>query len=238
MISLAWLVVWAWQSETGRMILYAVGGLFALELAVMFGQRYGKFLRSQQPRDGELTRASHGMGILALLVVAGLALRQIWRWQLSDFTAALQAGDPWHWVPALLLLLVVTWAVVWVMTGTRRALRAGAERDSRIMTRSLLRIAAGLAVVLIVWNPPTQWAGLAALLRSVPYAQWAVIAVAAWLGVTGLVKFALAAKGRRKPPKPPITPQKSPARDATLAEALEDMEGGGGRKTSLDDREF
>jgi hypothetical protein len=238
MISIIWLIVWAWQSHIGRLILFGVAALLALDLAMIFARGYRNFLRQQQPRDGELTRASHGMGMLVLLVVAGIAMRQIWRWQFSDFTDALQAGDPWHWVPALLVLLVVTWAVLWVMTGTRRALRAGAERDSRVMTRSLLKILAGLALVLIVCKPPDAWAGPVELLWSVPYAPWAVIAVAAWLVVTGLVKFIIAAKGRSKPRQPPITPPKPPARDATEKEAVEDMRGLGGRKTSLDDRGF
>jgi hypothetical protein len=239
MIGIGVLIMAAWQSETGRMVLLVIGALLALDLGLIPALRgYRNFLLSQQPRDGELTRASHGMGILVLLVVAGLALRQIWRWQLSDFTNALQAGDPLHWVPALLLLLVVTWGLVWVMTGTRRALRAGAERDSRVMTRSLMKIGAGLVVMFIVYKPPAQYAGLAALLWSVPYLPWAVMAFAAWLAVTGLVKFSLAAIGRRKPRTAPVTPPKPPARDATLDEALEDMRGLGGRKTSLDDREF
>jgi hypothetical protein len=45
----------------------------------------------------------------------------------------------------------------------------------------------------------------------------------------------------RPPPKPKIAvppPPKPPARDATPDEAMEDMKGHGGRKTSLDDREF
>jgi hypothetical protein len=45
----------------------------------------------------------------------------------------------------------------------------------------------------------------------------------------------------RPPPKPVqafVTPPKPPARDATPDEAIEDMQGHGGRKTALDDREF
>jgi hypothetical protein len=45
----------------------------------------------------------------------------------------------------------------------------------------------------------------------------------------------------RPPPKPKMAvpaPPKPPARDATPDEAIEDMQGRGGRKTSLDDREF
>lgn len=45
----------------------------------------------------------------------------------------------------------------------------------------------------------------------------------------------------RPPPKAKLAavePPKPPARDATPDEAMEDMQGHGGRKTSLDDREF
>jgi hypothetical protein len=142
-----------------------------------------------------LTRASHGVGIIVLLVIAGIALRQLWRWQLSDFIGALQAGDPLHWVPALLLLLVITWAVLWVMTGVRRA--SGAGRDSRIITRSVLKILTGGALVLFLFKPPQQYAGAIEFVRSVPYLPFVVIAVAAWLAATGVVKLLMQLGGRR-----------------------------------------
>jgi hypothetical protein len=241
MIGLLWVaaaVAAVWEYPAVRLVVYCIGGLFAVAFLIDHAPRYKNFLRSLTPRDGELTRASHGVGILVLLVVAGIALRQVWRWQLSDFIGSLQAGDPLHWVPALLLLLVITWAVLWVMTGVRRSLAFGAERDSRIITRSALKILAGAALVLVLFKPPAQYAGAVDLVRSIPYLPFAVMAVAGWLAVTGTMKFTLAARGRRKPPKPPITPTKDPARDATEKEAMEDMQGHGGRRTSLDDEEF
>jgi hypothetical protein len=239
-IMMGGLVYTLWQEfAPARLVLSILGGLFALALAYDLGLlKYRNFLRQQQPRDGELTRASHGIGIIVLLVVAGIALRQIWRWQLSDFIGALQAGDPLTWVPALLLLLVITWAVLWVMTGIRRSLAFGAERDSRVITRSVLKILAGAALVLVLFRPPQQYAGAIAFVRSVPYLPFAVMALAGWLAATGAMKFSLALKGRRKPPKPPVEPTKDPARDATEDEAAEDMQGHGGRRTSLDDEEF
>jgi hypothetical protein len=238
MFGLAVFVLMAWESPIGRLIVCAFIGLVVLGITQKFGSRYALFLRQQQPRDAELTRASHGFGILAVLVVAGIALRQVWRWQFSDFTNALQSGDALHWVPALALLLLITFAVMWVATGTRRALRAGAERDSRIMLRAFVKILAGAALAFIVCKPPMQYAEVVRLLWAVPVLPYAVLAVAAWLIATGAIKFSLAAKGRAKPPKPQLTPQKEPARNATLDEALEDMRGLGGRKTALDEREF
>jgi hypothetical protein len=233
----ALVTVWKEYPAT-RLVFYIIGGLFALAFIIDHAPKYRNFLRQQEARDGELTRASHGVGILVLLVVAGIALRQVWRWQLSDFIGALQAGDPLHWVPALLLLLVITWAVLWVMSGVRRSLAFGAERDSRIITRSVLKILAGAALVLVLFRPPQQYAGAVEFVRSVPYLPFAVLAVAGWLAATGLMKFSLAIKGRRKPRPIPETPSKPPARDATPDEALDDMKGHGGRRTKLDDREF
>jgi hypothetical protein len=228
--------------EHWRITLAVLAGLLLIDISTIVRRYiigpYRNLFARQSPRDGELTRASHGVGILVLLVIAGIALRQIWRWQLGDVISALQAGDPWHWVPAGGLLLVVTLALMWVMTGVRRSLRASAERDGRVITRSLLKIAAGAAVVLLLMRPPMQYAGASAFVWSVPYLPYAVLAVAAWLATTGMMKFALAAKGRSRPRPVPVTPKKEPARDATLAEALEDMKGRGGRKTALDDRDF
>ena len=245
MIGLAFIVAAVsafWEYQAVRLVVYCIGGLFVLAFLIDHGPRvirgYRNFLQRQQPRDGELTRAAHGFGILVLLVVAGIALRQVWRWQLSDFIGSLQAGDPLHWVPALLLLLVITWAVLWVMTGVRRSLAFGAERDSRTITRSALKILAGAALVLVLFKPPAQYAGTVDLARSVPYLPFAVLALAGWLAATGTMKFSLALKGRRKPPKPPNEPTKDPARDATEDEAREDMQGHGGRRTPLDDEEF
>jgi len=233
----ALLTVWQEYPAT-RLVFYIIGGLFALAFIIDHAPRYLNFLRRQQPRDGELTRASHGVGILVLLVIAGIALRQVWRWQLSDFVGALQAGDPLHWVPALLLLLVITWAVLWVMSGVRRSVAFGAERDSRIITRSVLKILTGAALVLVLFRPPQQYAGAVEFVRSVPYLPFAVLAGAGWLASTGLMKFSLAIKGRRRPRPIPESPSKPPARDATEDEAAEDMQGHGGRRTKLDDEEF
>jgi hypothetical protein len=228
--------------EHWRITLAVLAGLLLIDISTIVRRYiigpYRNLFARQSPRDGELTRASHGVGILVLLVIAGFALRQIWRWQLGDVIAALQAGDPLHWVPALALLLVVTLALMWVMTGVRRSLRASAERDGRIITRSVLKIAAGAGVVLLLWKPPLQYAGASALVWSVPVLPYGVTAFAAWLATTGLMKFALAAKGRSRPRPVPVTPPREPARDATADEAMDDMRGRGGRATSLDDREF
>ena len=193
MIGLLWIVAAVaavWEYPAVRLVVYCIGGLFVLAFIIDHAPKYRNFLRQQQPRDGELTRASHGVGIIVLLIIAGIALRQVWRWQFSDFTDALQTGDPLHWVPALLLLLVITWAVLWVMTGVRRSLAFGAERDSRIITRSVLKVLAGALLVLFLFKPPQQYAGAVEFVRSVPYLPFAVMAVAGWLAATGAMKLA------------------------------------------------
>jgi hypothetical protein len=189
------------------------------------------------PRDAELAKASHGAGVLVLL---GLSL---WFGALRQAARLIEVlfggANPLHWVTTMAFLLAAIWGVLWFTTGCRRALILfGGQRDARIVTRALFKIAAGLALALIMWHPPAAWANVIGAARGAPATSWPITALCAWLLTTGLVKFVIASRG---PPKEPIDlplPPKPPARDATADEATEDMQGHGGRKTSLDDREF
>jgi hypothetical protein len=214
-----------------------VGELIALPFVLL--KDYRDFHRQHQtPRDAELAKASHGAGVLVLL---GLALWLAGRAQAAPFVDALLGGpaDPLRWVPALAFLIVAGWGVLWFATGWRRALAFfGGQRDARIITRALCKIAAGLALALILRNPPAAWADIIIAGRDAPAASWPATALCAWLLTTGIVKFLIAARGSPKLPVEVPAPLKPPARDATADEAMEDMQGHGGRKTSLDDREF
>lgn len=219
-----------------------VGELIALPfrlLADIFHlvKAYRNFHRQHQtPRDAELAKASHGAGVLVLL---GLSLVG-WR-QAAPFVEALLGGpaNPLHWVPTLAFLIASGWGILWFATGSRRALALfGGQRDARIITRALCKIAAGLALALILRNPPAAWADVIVAARGAPATSWPATALCAWFLTTGLVKFLIAGRGSPKLPVELPAPLKPPARDATADEAMEDMQGHGGRKTALDDREF
>lgn len=202
------------ESSLGRF----VGELIALPFVLL--KAYRDFHRQHQtPRDAELAKASHGAGVLVLL---GLTFWLVgWR-QAAPFAPA--------------FLIVAGWGVLWFTTGWHRALAFfGGQRDARIITRALCKIAAGLALALIVRNPPAAGADF---MIAGPGTAWPVITLCAWLLTTGLVKFLIAARGSPKLPVELPAPLKPPARDATADEAMEDMQGHGGRKTALDDREF
>jgi hypothetical protein len=197
---------------------------------------FRRFLLRQSPREQELTKASWGAALLVIgagvLWVAGSA-------HIQKCIDALGAwpNDPLHWAPALVFLLVISWGVLWFLTGTRRALAFGQERDARLIIRALYKIAFGLVIAILLSSyggPPRYWP------RVIPITvvTWPVLALVAWLTVTGATKFLLVARGRRQQRPAPVPPPKPPARDATPDEAYEDMRGHGGRKTSLDDRSF
>jgi hypothetical protein len=200
---------------------------------------YRNFHRQHQtPRNAELAKASHGAGVLVLL---GLSL---WLGALRQAARFIEApsggpGNLLHWVPALAFLLAAVWGVLWFTTGCRRTLTLfGGQRDARIIARALFKIAAGLALALIMWHPPAAWANVIGAARGGPAASWPITALCAWLLATGVVKLLIASRGSPEEPIELPPPLKPPARDATADEAMEDMQGHGGRKTALDDREF
>jgi hypothetical protein len=187
----------------------------------------------QSAFEQELTKASWGAAILVLgagvLLVAGRARIQ----RCIDALGA-WPNDPQHGLAAIVFLLVIAWGLLWFTTGTRRALAFGQERDSRLITRALFKIASGLVIAILLWGPP---AGCPHIIPATPV-TWPVLALVAWLIVTGAVKFLLVSRGQRRPRPATPTPSKAPARDATFNEALEDMRGLGGRIILLDEREF
>jgi hypothetical protein len=63
-------------------------------------------------------------------------------------------------------------------------------------------------------------------------------AVAVAIVVSFTLRVWLIVRPVPKPKQAAPSPPKPPARDATPDEAIEDMQGHGGRKTALDEREF
>jgi hypothetical protein len=157
--------------------------------------RWRMFIQRQQPRDAELLRASHGA---AVLVIVALALYAVGVPEVIRFIDALRAApaDPWHFLPALAVAGVVLWGVLWLASGARRSLTYKG-RDSRLLTRAGVKILFGGAVWSVLWHPPASWAPdvllWIAVARSVPYSRFALVALIAWLTVTGCTRFLLVA---------------------------------------------
>jgi hypothetical protein len=192
MIGIPWLIVWAWQSETGRIILFVIGGLLAVDLGLVPALRgYRNFLRSQPPRDAELSKASHGAAVLA---VVALALWFVGWPRIDAFLTAFRAApdSPLHLAVVAGVAGVVLWGVLWLVTGARRSLQF-AGRDSRVITRAALKISVGVGVWMIWNNPPASWWPWVVLLHEVPYSAAVVAVLCGWLAVTGAAKMLLVA---------------------------------------------
>lgn len=172
------------------LILAPLAVLLLIDIRRWLGS-YLTFIQRQDPRAQELTKASHGAAVLAF---AGLLLYAAGAPAIVHFLAALRAApdDPWHLFPALASAGVVLWGLLWVVSGARRSL-AFAGRDSRYLTRAVVKIALGVGVWLAFWHPPASWAASIGAARSVPFSDVAVAGVVAWLTITGLTKFLLVA---------------------------------------------
>jgi hypothetical protein len=132
-----------------------------------------------------------------VLAIVARALFVIGEARIDSFLAALRAEpqNPLYSGPALAVAGVVLWAILWTVTGARRALWFGSFRDGRLITRDLVKIVAGAGIYAVMWNPPASWpASMLALIaaaRASPYARFAVEALVIWLTVTGAVKLVL-----------------------------------------------
>lgn len=156
--------------------------------------RYRNFHARQQPREAELSKASHGAAVLA---ICALALDNLGAARIDAFLTALRAApeSPWHFGPALAVAGVVGWGVLWTVTGARRAFWFASFRDGRIITRALVKIASGVGVYAVLWNPPASWSpdvlAWIAVARNTAGGRFVIEALVLWLTVTGLVKLVL-----------------------------------------------
>jgi hypothetical protein len=181
---------WVWGSVL-------VGGLLfdAYRGGVL---RYLNFHRQHQhnPREAELLKASHGAAVLA---ICGLAAATVGAAAINRFIGELIAApdDPWHFGPALAVAGLVLWGLLWFVSGAKRSLGYAGFRDSRFITRAILKVALGAAVWWVFRNPPPSWSPdvleWIAWARASTYARLAIDAVIIWLVVTGLVRFLLVA---------------------------------------------
>jgi hypothetical protein len=142
---------------------------------------FGFLAEIADPREAQLTRASHGM-----MMVIGAVL--VWRYDLYP-----------HEYPEMsfmLLAFVAAWGVFWFILGATRS--HFGYRDGRLIGRYVAKIALGAGIYL--WLLP-QWE-----INDTAWRLWVYevgVGVAIWCVVTGTVKLLLIL---RPPPPPPKDP--------------------------------
>jgi hypothetical protein len=227
----------------GAAIVRLLRSIFRLVFApINFVFRYRHWMRGFEYRQGQLMRASHGAASSLFAALVG--------WNFLQTHNLSQ--------PVLVVLAVpVVWGVVvfidgarksrgdfdWYLGGNRALLKA------TVGGVALFLLPAGFWLnVLIAWTWAKTFASwlLAGVLPST-LELWAwgeALALAAawiiafWCLATGATKFLLLLRGRRSSNPLPIKPPRPPARFSTPDEAMQAMQGHGGRRTSLDDRAF
>jgi hypothetical protein len=160
-------------------------GIFSLLGALLFAPfqlagAWRNWMRRRPPDTQALTKASHGAGLLALVLFV-LAEFVGWR-AVGNFARALRAhpDDLTLLLPAALLSAVVIWGAVWLITGWRRAGRG----DGLIALIGVLSLAGGIAA--FVYAPRLDLRGLALI---------ALDLLGVWFIATGAVKILLVVGG-------------------------------------------
>jgi hypothetical protein len=119
--------------------------------------------------------------------------------------AYLRMGDilpAWFPLPALVVMI---WGALRLFNGAKFSV---GWRDPQLITGALIKTGVGVAVYVLVWNPPASLpvevrAYIASGLYLLsPYGEWAVSAVVVWCVVTGLTKLFLVLRGFPKGPWP------------------------------------
>jgi hypothetical protein len=151
---------------TGGIITLAV-----LVIAIPFAALadWFKFIKELPPGQQELAKASHGAGMLALVIYGGF---------FHFFAAGLrhELGKLVYWIP----VAVAAWGLGWFLLNARfAALAIGPPHRGTIIARALIKIALGCAAWVYAAHLDLSWAELA--LRT----------VAVWCVTTGGVKFLL-----------------------------------------------
>ena len=191
MITLLALLLAMWQSPIGRIVLFVIGGIAALEWVVHVGKKADE----ADPRSSALAIASRGAAMIALALLAWLRLGPI-----------LPAWFPWVALP------VMIWGALCLFNGAKFSV---GWRDPKLITRALLKAGVGAALYLLVWHANIRWgvpldllSGVAVFLyTTAPYGEWAVSAVVVWCLVTGLTRLLLVLRGYPSFPMPnPGTP--------------------------------
>jgi hypothetical protein len=184
-----------------RLILWAFGVAVALDLLVGIGKKYQAHFSRLDARSAALEDASHGAALIVLAVLACLR-----------FGFVLPA-----WFP-LAAFAAVIWGGLRLYNGAKFSV---GWRDPKLIVGASIKIGIGLAVSLLVWNPPPLMpvealSAIAAFLyMTAPYGDWAAAAVVIWCVVTGLTKLVLLSRGL------PVMPLPAPPHDARRSEVLE-----------------
>lgn len=211
--------------------LFAAAALLVLlPLIVTFKiwRRYAKWITFQPPgQRAELTKASHGAGMLAL---SGLIVLLI------DNEGGSVSSQPWVWVP---LAVIAAWGALWFVTSGLAALRYGSQgpTDTVVLVRSLVKVAVGCTFVHFM---PADMGRLLTLAWTASTGQVALFAwgycagwlVAMWCIFTGAAKvlLLLLAKIPRRRKKSPVASSAHGQADfAGAAEASRAMQGKGRR---------
>ena len=192
LVLVACAVAAVWDNPTVRLVVYGMGGLFAFAFAFDYGLPVLRGLmrsrrQMQTPLQRELDNAGRGAGLLALLA---LALSLI-GWPRVDafLTAARTSPDLEHGGAVLAVGLVAALGLIMFLTAANRVLRAAGERDVRLISWALLRLALGSALWWLFWHPPADLAHWVAIAHALPYSDVAVTVLALWLVVTGAVRL-------------------------------------------------
>jgi hypothetical protein len=148
-------------------------------------------------RANELAIASHGGAFLGLAALGAWIMGPA---KLAGLVLSAPAAFPedWQvWVPAVALVTMVVLGLYWALTGGARSMALAGDRDARFITRALLKIATGAAFWWFIWHPLPSWPrdmlDWIVYLRTLPAGAVGIMAVTAWLVVTGLVRFLLVA---------------------------------------------
>jgi len=182
-----------------EMIAYAL----LLPVAALMDWHY--WLRRAQtqgtPRENEIALASHGAGFLAL---CGLAVDRVGPTAFGEFLRNAVQGFPaeWmYWIPALIFAGFVRIGAVWFLSGANRSLTYAGFRDSRLLSRAIIKLGFGVFLVIAFWYPPAGWppyfAAWLILLRLFEYTGPVVVGLVVWLLVTGSVRLVLVLWQRR-----------------------------------------
>jgi hypothetical protein len=188
------LIAAAWQSQTGRIVLFVIGGLIALDLAAGVKSRLARS-RPLTPREYELRLASRGAGLLAL---CALACWNMGGGGVEAFLTGLRAA-PFDWrylAPASIFGTAAALGLVWLCTGWHRSWGAG-FRDGRILAKATGKLALAAVIYWAFWYPPASWPREVVMwlgfARIFPYSAPVLAGLLVWLAVTASARIVLVA---------------------------------------------
>jgi hypothetical protein len=198
-------------------------GLLLLLPFVMARDYFGKIARLD-PRNGALTKASHGAGMLAL---------GVWALAIHD---RMGIAGPLLWIP----LAVGGFGLFWLVAGWRTAKMIGGPvpGDDFLLVRAGLRVGVGVVLFWLLGAGP-QALGYDTWQLVLDFI-WLVRAAAIWFFITGAAKLGLLLAMRSRPSgtMPAATARNPAARYADPVSARQAMRGRGGQYSRMDSREF